>query len=440
MGLVSKVLGRFGYKRAPVESTSYFSTFTDYAPVFTSFDGGLYEAQLTRAAVERYALACSKLKPEVIGTAQPRVHRAIKTAPNKYMSWSVFLARVATILEVDTTAYVVPSYDEGGNVVGVWPLRAETAEIVEYAGEPWVRFTFEAGESVFDGNRAALPLDDVCILTRFQYDSDFFGSGNGPISQTMDIMSMQGQAQKKAMERAPVLQFIGKLSSAVRPDDVARKREQFSDDNLSSANTSGIMVYDQTWDDVRQLEPKSYVVPTEEMERIDSNVYTYFGINEDILQNKYTEDVWGAYYEGKIEPFAIQLGEGLTRILYSERERIMGNRIMFSSNRLEYASNASKRNMVRDMLDRGVMTLDDARAVLQLPPLPDGKGQVYVIRGEYYMLDSQLKLIYASGGGSGDAPREDPDNGSIAENDFDLGGDDDIYNDTDGRGAKEEDD
>ena len=96
--------------------------------------------------------------------------------------------------------------------------------------------------------------------------------------------------------------------------------------------------------------------------------------------------------------------------------------------------------MVRDMLDRGVMTLDDARAVLQLPPLPDGKGNVYVIRGEYYMLDSELKLIYASGGDRSDANREDPDNGSIAENDFDLGGDDDIYNDTDGRGSKEEDD
>lgn len=440
MGLLSKVLGLFAHKHEPVETTDYFSTFTSYSPMFTSFDGGIYEAQLTRAAVERYALACSKLKPEVLGSAKPKVHRAIKTAPNQYMSWSVFLARVATILEVDTTAYVVPSFDDRGEITGVWPLRAEVAEIVEYAGEPWVRFTFEAGENLITGNRAALPLSEVCILTRFQYDSDFFGSGNGPINSTLKLMSMQDQSQIEAMKTAPALKFIGKLASAVRPDDLKRKRKDFSDDNLKANNTSGILVYDQTWDDVKQLEPKSYTVPVEEMQRIDSNVYSYFGTNEDILQNKYTEDVWGAYYEGKVEPFAIQLGDGLTRILYSERERIAGNRIMFSSNRLEYASNASKRNMVRDMLDRGVMTLDDARAVLQLPPLPDGKGNVYVIRGEYYMLDSELKLIYASGGDRSDANREDPDNGSIAENDFDLGGDDDIYNDTDGRGSKEEDD
>ena len=434
MGLLSRVLGRL--LPGPLSpATPYFSTFTSYAPAFTSFGGGVYEAQLTRSAIDRFATACSKLKPEVVGGAEPRVRRAIRTAPNAYMTWPAFLSRVATILEVDTTAYVVPSFDEHGNVAGVWPLRAEVAEVVEYEGEAYVRFTFSAGEEGRP-NQAALPLSEVCVLTRFQYDDDFFGGGNGALDGTLEVMDLQRQAQGEAMRQAPALRFIGRIGSMVRPEEIDAKRKKFSDDNLSAQNTSGLLVYDQTWEDVRQLEPKSYVVPTEEMERIDQNVYSYFGTNEDILQNKYSEDVWGAYYEGKVEPFAIQLGEGLTRILYSPRERAAGNRVMFSSNRLEYASNASKRNMVRDMLDRGVMTLDDARAVLQLPPLPDGKGNVYVIRGEYYMLDSQLNLVYASGGGEG-RPHEDPPNGSVAEEDFDLGGDDDIYNDTDGRGGED---
>ena len=431
MGLLSRVLGRI--LRGPLQTSSYFSTFTSYTPVFSSFGGGVYEAQLTRASVDRFATACSKLKPEVIGSAKPRVHRAIRTAPNAYMTWSAFLSRVATILEVDTTAYVVPSYDDAGNVTGVWPLKADTAELVEYEGEAYVRFTFEAGD-MYLGNQAALPLDEVCILTRFQYDSDFFGGGNEPLAPTLQLMDLQGKAQEEAMRSAPALRFVGKLASSIRPEDVAEKRRKFSDDNLSQSNASGILIYDQTWEDVRQLEPHSYVVPTEEMERIDSNVFNYFGTNREILQNSYNEDSWGAYYEGKVEPFAIQLGEGLTRILFSERERSAGNRVMFSSNRLEYASNASKRNMVRDMLDRGVMTLNQARQVLQLPPTDS--GDVYVVRGEYFVLDGEFNLVYASGGGQA---REDPPNGSIAETDFDLGGDDDIYNDTDGRGDKEED-
>lgn len=432
MGLLSSVLGRL--RLGPLRSTSYFSTFTSYAPAFTSFDGGLYEQMLTRAAVDRFATACSKLKPEVLGSAQPRVRRAIRTAPNGYMTWPQFLYRVATILEVDTTAYVVPSFDERGNKVGVWPLRASNAEIVDYAGEPWVRFTFPAGDP-WEGNQAAIELSNVCILTRFQYESDFFGGGNDAIGPTMQLMDLQRQAQEQAMRAAPALRFIGKVGSAMRPEDVAKKRREFSDDNLSAQNTSGILVYDQSWEDVRQLEPNRYVIPTEEMERIDHNVYTYFGVNSDILENSYNEDQWGAYYEGKVEPFAIQLGDGMSRILYSENERSRGNAVMFSSNRLEYASNASKRNMVRDMLDRGVMTLNQARQVLQLPPTED--GDVYVVRGEYFVLDKDFNLVYSSGGVN---TANDPPNGSIAETDFDLGGDDQIYHDTDARGTKEEDD
>lgn len=439
MGLLSKIFGRI--RRGPVESVRSFATFTSYTPVFTSYEGSLYEQQLTRAAVDSFATACSKLNPEVVGTAKPRIQRAIRTEPNSYMTWSAFLYRLATILEVDTTAYVVPSYDEGGNKTGVWPLRARSAEIVEYEGEAYVRFTFDAGDDGVE-NRAALPLSDVCILTRYQYESDFFGGGHGALRQTLEISDLQAQAQKAAMRDTPALRFIGKLGSSVRPEDVKGKRDVFYEDNLSNANSTGLLVYDNTWDSISQIEPQSYTVPTEEMERIDTNVYNYFGTNEDILQNKYTEDVWGAYYEGKVEPFAVQLGEGLTRILYSERERSMGNLIMFSANRLEYASNASKRNMVRDMLDRGVFTLNEARQVLQLKPLPN--GDVYVVRGEYYMLDTDLNLIYSSGGVATDGgearPHTNPANGSYQETDFDLGGDDDIYNDTDQRGMKEEDD
>ena len=46
-----------------------------------------------------------------------------------------------------------------------------------------------------------------------------------------------------------------------------------------------------------------------------------------ILQNKYTEDEWNAYYEGKIEPFAIQLSLVMSNMTYTARELSFGNAI-----------------------------------------------------------------------------------------------------------------
>ena len=352
---------------------SAFKSLTEYSPVFTSFEGGVYELELTRSAIHAFATACSKLKPEVSGTAEPRMRRAMLTSPNGMMTWPRFLYRLATILECDTTAYVVPEMSPDGSFTGLWPLKCEFAEVVEYRGVPWIRFRFASGDV------AAIELENVCIVTKFQYESDFFGSGN-VLSSTMRVIDAQSQAQVEAIKSSAKLRFIGALTGQVHEDDMRKKRDRFSEQNLSERNRSGLMLYDQTFQKIEQIKPYNYTVPADEMERIERSVYTYFGINEDILQNRFEEDHWNAYYEGKVEPFAIQLGDGLSHMLFTQRQRAR-NSVMFSSNRMQYATSASKRNMIRDMLDRGVFSINEARSILQMPPVDEGDRRV--IRGEY---------------------------------------------------------
>lgn len=345
--------------------------------MFTSFNGGVYELELTRSAIDRFATACSKLKPEIIGTANSQIERAIKTSPNSWQTWPQFLYRLATILECDTTAYVVPelSAKDGVTITGLWPLKCETAELVEYKGKPWVRFYFAAGDT------AAIELSNVCIISKFQYNSDLFGERNN-LDKTMELLVAQGNAQKEAIKAGCTNRFIGSLTGQVREDEIEKKRERFGESNLSEKNKSGILLYDQTFQNIEQIKPYSYAISDGEMNRITQSVYNYFGTNEKVLQNSYNEEEWNAFYEGKVEPFALQLGEGLSHMLYSQQQRYK-NQISFSSNRLEYATSPSKRNMIRDMIDRGIFCIDDAREILQMPPLPNGEGKKRVIRGEY---------------------------------------------------------
>lgn len=376
MKLVDYILGRKPNPK-PSDAAPYFKTFTSYSPMFTSYNGGVYELELTRSAIDRFATACSKLKPEITGTANPRIARAIRTSPNAWQTWPQLLYRLATILECDTTAYVVPelSQADGVTVTGLWALKCDTAELVEYHGEPWIRFHFAAGDT------AAIELSNVCVISKFQYTSDLFGEPNR-LNDTMKLLAAQGDAQLQAIKAGAAVRYIGALVGQVREDEIEKKRDRFSESNLSANNASGIMLYDQTFDKVEQVKPYSYAISSEEMGRITASVYNYFGTNEKILQNSYNEEEWNAYYEGKIEPFALQLGEGLSKMIYTPQQRLR-NQVSFSSNRLEYATSPSKRNMIRDMIDRGIFCIDDAREILQMPPLPNGEGQKRVIRGEY---------------------------------------------------------
>ena len=372
MGVLEKLFGKG--KGTDVRDTGSFETIAEHRPTFYSWNKDMYEQQLVRATIERIADACCKLEPNVVGTARPRIARAIETSPNQFMTWPTFLARCATIYYNENNLFIVPAFKPGTDVVtGIYPLMVNYAEVVEFRGEPWYRFHLPTGKVM------ALECAKVCLLTRFQYRSDYFGSKN-ILDSTLKLMSAQEQAQEQAIQNGASIRFIAALNGQVREDDMQAKRDRFTEQNLSSENKTGMMVYDATFKDVKQVEPKSWTIDPQEMQRIREDVFFYFGMNEAILTNDYDEGQWGAFYEGCIEPFALKLGEGLSKMLYTMRERPK-NRIEFAADRLQYSSNATKRNMNKDMLDRGVYTINDALKVLQMPPVEG--GDVRILRGEY---------------------------------------------------------
>ena len=279
MGMLEKLFGN--RRKADVRTATSFQTVTEQRPAFYTWNKDMYQQQLVRATIERIAMACSKLEPNVVGSAKPRIARAFETSPNQYMSWPKFLARCATIYYNENNLFIVPAFKEGTNTVtGIFPLKPESTDVVEYGGEPWYRFHLANGEVM------AIECKMVCLMTRFQYKSDFFGSDN-ILDSTLDLMHAQEQAQKQAMENGAAIRFIGALNGQVREEDMEKKRERFTEQNLSSDNTTGMMVYDATFKEVRPVEPHSWTIDPEEMKRIREDVFFYFGMNESILTNDY---------------------------------------------------------------------------------------------------------------------------------------------------------
>ena len=395
MGLISRfvssVRGLFDRR-----SDQAYGTFTEHAPAFSVMDRNLYAHAQTRAIVERIAVACSKLRPEFVKPdgsegSLPRVQRIFDSRPNDMMSWPDLLRRLATITYVDTTAYVVPEYDaKDGSVIGLWPMKPAYTELVEYEGEPWLRFHLETGDVMAYG------FYDVAILTRFQLDSDVFGGGNQPLTPTLRLMDAQRQAEQLALQTGADIRFIGKLSGMVHERDMEKKRDRFSASNLGPSNKSALMVYDQTWEDIHQLEPQHFTIDPDEMERIDKALYTYFGINEKVLTSDFDEHVWNAFYENVVEPFGIMLGQRLTMMLLTPTQMRKGNHVMFSSGYLEYASVDSKIKVANLFMTAGIATVNEVRDIFQLPRIPG--GDVRMVRGEYYVLDLDNNIIAESGG------------------------------------------
>ena len=393
-------------------------------PYTVGWNGSMYQQVLVRSVIERFAIACSKLKPEIQGSARPRVRRAIETSPNQFQTWPQFLYRCATLYMNNTTVCVVPVYKQGSSVQsGFYPVPLSEAEVVDHGGEYWLRW------STRDGDRRAIELKKVAIVTRFQYVSDWFGDGN-ILANTLSMLKAQEDAQKQSINDTAQVRFIGQLNGQVREEDMRKKRDRFAKDNLSGENDTPLMVYDNTFASIEQLKAQNWTIPSDEMERIENNVFDYFGINRRILQNNYDENAWDAFYEGCIEPFALALGEAMSQATFTMRER-PANRIMFSSNRLEYAAASSKRNINKDMTDRGIMTINEGREILQLPPI-DG-GDIFILRGEYKVGHTFEEIFQAQQAAA--ASRDSGGRVSSPDEDRDGKDGDTIRGDSDGYGS-----
>lgn len=380
MGLFEKIFGR-----APKPRGDYggvFRLLNGYTPHFTSFSGSIYESELVRSAIHARATHISKLAVTVQGSAKPALQARLRLAPNAFQTWSQFLYRTSTILDVHNNAILMPVYDAYGGVAGIYTVLPDSCEVVQYGDTPYLRYRFAWGET------AAIPLDECGILTKHQYRSDLFGESNQALLPTMDLIGIQNQGIAEGVKSAATYRFMAKLSNFSKPEDLAKERKRFSAENFArDAEAGGLLLFPSTYSDIKQIEAKPFVVDDKQMARIKDGVFEYFGVNEDVLTNKAFGDAWAAFYEGVVESFAIQFSEVLTAMLFSDRERAHGAGIMATSNRLQYMSNADKLNVSAQMADRGLMTRNEIREIWNLPPLPEPYGSQLPIRGEYYTVE-----------------------------------------------------
>ena len=379
MGMLEKIFGR-KEQPAALKNAQVFKMLEGYTPAWRTFAGSIYEADLIRDSLDAWGRHAGKLRPNMKGAAIPELQKKLKVVPNAFQGWSQFLYQAATVLGVRNNAFIVKTREEDGTPTGIINLVPESWELVEYEGEPWIRFILS------NNKRRAERLAEVGILTRHQYKNELFGENNEAMRPVLDLIAMQRQGITEGIKNGNSYRFWAKSDNWASDEDIGEEMARFNQFTFGNKKTAGgVLLFPNTYEDIHEAKPSGYTVDKEQQEHIRTNVFDYFGVNEDIIQNKAFGDAWQAFYEGFVEWFAIQLGEVISGMLFTIRERVgYNNEMFFSSNRLQYMSNTEKLNAVMQLGDRGMITRNEGRDILNLPPLPEPIGSQIPARGEYY--------------------------------------------------------
>lgn len=397
----------FGNKNPPKTFTQY-KMLNDFSPFFSSFDGELYDSDVVRTCIDAIARNAAKLKAKHIRRTQGGVISArselewlLQVRPNQYMNAYDFLYKVVSQLYSNNNAFVYIHVDRGV-IKGFYPLSFSSIEFKEYEGELYAQFTFRTG------HRITVPYTALIHLRRRFNRDDIFGeSDHKAFRPTLNLIQTVNQGIVNAIKSSARLRGILKYSTTLRPEDLKAARDNFVADYLSIDNDGGIGAIDSKFDFV-PADMKAQMADDKQMAIIRDNAYRFFGVNEKIIQGTYNEDEWNAFYSSTLEPLAIQLSLEMTAKCFTDRELGFGNEIVYSANRLTYASNQTKVNMAKELMPFGLLTVNEMREVFELEPVEGGDKRLVSLN--YVDADKQNK--YQIGEGDDDGQERNPGSGN----------------------------
>lgn len=400
MGLFSKKIEERNIKKY---LTSTFKLINGYCPVYSTFNGGLYEMALTRTCIDKVATQCSKLNPVINASKKEykNIQMILQNKPNRLMTTQQFLYRLITILMTENNAYIVPIYDDidklGIKPVGYYPVRYEGSRIVLYKGVEYL--VYKINEEKY-----CIEYDRVGHLRRMYYKKEYMGESNSVLASTMDLISTQEQGIKEGVKSGAMIRFLAKLTNVINDEDLIKEQKRIKDSQLSVENNGGVLIFDNKYSDIQKVDSKPFIVDKDNMDIIKNNVFDYFHCSEGIIQNTASEDQWNLFYEDVIEPIAIQISQVLTNMIVKTEDIKKGLKVVLESTKLQFISNSTKLSVTQQLFDRGILTINMAMDIWNLPHVEDGDKRY--IRKEYTEVKNLDKDVIDNGKDSGNSNEE----------------------------------
>lgn len=384
----------FGTKKQIEPQLNTYKILNGQDAIFTGI-ANTYDSKVVRTAIDRIATHSAKLTPKHIQNdinhpIKGSVNFILQNRPNPIMSTYDFIYKIVSQLYTYNNAFVFIAKDGNGNISGFYPILSyEDKLLQDKAGNVYLRFKF------INGQTYTLPYADIIHLRRFYNEDDYWGSSNKVLKTDIETAHTSSEGIKNAIKTTNSLKGILNFTNGMlKADDIKKARDRFVKDFIAEGNKSGIGALD-TKATYQAIDMKPVTLTDAQLQRVNQNIYDYFGISEAIITNSYTAEQWNAFFEGVIEPLSIQMSEAFTYAIFSQRAVREGHKIIFTTHRLQYASLDQKINLIKTISAYGMIKTDEARELLDMPPLGGEQGEK--ILQSLNNIDSNIANQYQGG-------------------------------------------
>lgn len=374
--------------------------------------GSLRDNEIIGAVENVIATNVAKLSPQVIRedakgitVKNDRLSRLLNIRPCPEASTFDFLYRIGSDLVYTSNAFSVVFYNEDFTEVDrIQPITVRSHRIFEDEdGRMFLRFVWD-----YDGLEYTVPYQFVIHIKSRYNKKRFLGTPpDDELKNSIELLEATYHGIKQVIQNSASLRGYLKYNNFADDDELKEKVREFQAAYMSAENEGGIAGLDNSIE-FHEIQQQPRPLPITQVQFFRENIYRYYGVNEKILNSTFNEAEWNAFYEAVIEPIAIQLSLEFTFKLFTERERGCGNKIVFTSNRLQYATLQARAAIGKDLFDRGAITINQYLELMYYPPIEG--GDVRMVSLNFVKADDQsLYQTGKEGGGEKKDPQPEED-------------------------------
>lgn len=356
---------------------SYLQLLSGFNAVYTDIGKNIYDSNIARECINTIATHAAKMLPKhvqkqngITKQYKGEINYLLSVQPNPIMTTYDFLYKVTSILYSTNNVFIFINKDDKGMITGFYPLHPDNCTLYEYDGKIYIEFQF------CDGNSYFTLYDEVIHLRRFFNNHDIYGENNEVLKGAVQTANVANEGMQNAIKTSTALKGVIKYTNAMLKDkDIKKNRDQFVDDFIKNmGDGSGIAGLDAKAD-FKEINLKPLTLDKDQLSFVNNNIFDYFGISENIVRSKFTDEEWNAFYESVIEPLAIQMSNAFTIKIFGKQSIRSGHQIVFDVNRIKYAKTETKINLLKETAILGLYTVDEAREILDLPAIGGEEGK-----------------------------------------------------------------
>lgn len=395
-----KFINAIGIK---VKESSLFRIYNGFSPTFSAYNQKISDNDVILACINTIATHCAKFEPlhyQNDTNIKGDINYLLSNQPNEIMTPYDFIYRTISLLYLHNNAFVYIDKNDQGMITGFYPINYTTSDFVKDAsGNLYLQFY------LLNGQQYTLPYDNLIHLRRFYNDNDLLGSSNSVLNSAIQNQMTAEEGIGIAIKTSNAFKGIYQVNQNLKEDDIKRNQKNFVEAFINE-NNSGIATVDAKGE-FKPINLKPITLDKDQLQHVNQRILDYFTMNTSILSGKFTSEEWNSFYESVLEPLSIYLSQSFKIKIFSKKAIKNGHTIRFLVNRVKYASPDQKIKMVKEISPIGLITVDQALTILDLPPIGGEEGAKRMQSLNY--INSKIADAYQLGKIIGDTKGDNED-------------------------------